>query len=110
MDEVRQAPPSSQIGKKRKAPELPLSIDDASTRRSKPSEPGGLVPNWKQKTDLVDNIARKNPIESINDEDVFIEGEFNGAEGSDMQSAARAFKYQYPTVKIDRMLVRDYHI
>lgn len=108
VNEAQQVPPPpSQIVKKRRAPELPPPVDD-NTKRMKTSEPGGLVPNWKKNTNLLSQIACKNPIEFIDNEDDFIEEEFNRAEGSDMLSTVRASKP--PTVRVDTKLVRDYHI
>jgi hypothetical protein len=110
VNEARHVPaPTSQIVKKRKAPERPeqppLVHDSTSTKRMKASDPGGLVANWRQKTDLLSHIARKNPIEYIDDEDDFIEGEFDRAERSDVLSAVRASKPS--TVRINTTSVRD---
>jgi len=57
------------------------------------SEPGGLVPNWK-KTDvgILEHIARKRPIEFIDDKDNLIEGEFDRSEGQDTLNAVHAAK------------------
>jgi hypothetical protein len=108
VNEARQVPPTpSQIVKKRRAPGLPPSVD-YNTKRMKTSEPEGLVPNWKKNTNLLSQIACRNPIEFIDDEDDFIKGEFDRAEGSDMLSAVCALKP--PTVRVDTKLVRDYHI
>lgn len=107
MNEVRQVPPTESQSKKRKGPEPPTPVaGNTSTKRTKASEPGGLVPNWKKKTDvgILEHIARKRPIEFIDDEDDLVEGEFDRSEGQDTLDAVRATKPS--TVRIDDKLVR----
>ena len=107
MNGARQVPPASagptesQL-KKRKGPEPAPAVDsNPSTKRAKPSQPGGLVPNWKKKADvgLMQHIARKNPIEFVDDENDPVEGEFDQCEGQDTLNAVRAAKPS--TVRID---------
>jgi hypothetical protein len=85
-------PPPLPQTKKRKAPDPPPPVEvDSSAKRPKVSEPGGLVRNWKKSVGILEHIARKNPIEFI-DSDEVAEGEFDKPEGSDMLSAVRASK------------------
>jgi hypothetical protein len=111
VNEARQVPPPSQL-KKRKGPDPSPPVDGHATKRTKTSDPGGLVPNWKKSVDILSHIANKHPIEFVDDEDhVSVEGEFDRAEGSGTLGAACESTYpKFPTVKIDKMLVRDYHI
>jgi hypothetical protein len=99
-------PPPPPHSSKRKAPD-PSPVDE-SVKRTKASEPGGLVTNWKKKVDLgiLEHIARKNPIEFVSDEDL-VEGEFDKPEGSDLLSAVRASKNPGPVVKLEYKLVSD---
>ncbi|KAN0111553.1 hypothetical protein V8E52_008392 [Russula decolorans] len=104
VNEARQVPPPSQP-KKRKGPEPPPPVEgNTSTKRTKTSEPGGLVPNWKKKTDLsiLEHIACKHPVEFINTDDE-AEAEFNKPEWPAMMAAVRATKP--PTVKIEKKLI-----
>jgi hypothetical protein len=102
VNEVRQVPPPSQL-KKRKAPELPPPVDgNTSTKRIKASEPGGLLPNWKQNASvgLLEHVAYKHPIEFIaSDDKDNVEGEFDRSEGMKMLDAVRAAKPS--TVRVD---------
>jgi hypothetical protein len=111
VNEARQVPPPTQL-KKRKGPDLPPSVDGNTTKRTKTSDPGGLVPNWKKSVDLLSHIANKHPVDFVDDEDhVSVEGEFDRAEGSGTLGDVRESTYpKFPTVKIDRKLVRDCHI
>lgn len=110
MNDARQVPPNpppsgSQL-KKRKEPDsdLPPPVDgNASTKRTKTSNPGGLVTNWKQSVGLLEHVANKHPIDFFDDEDVTVEGEFDNAEGPDMLNAVRASKPS--TVKIESKMV-----
>ena len=105
MNEARQVPPPSQ-SKKCKDPKPSPPVDgNTSAKRTKVSEPGGLVSNWKKKTDvgLLEHIARKRPIEFLDDEDDLVEGEFDRAEGPDALNAVRDSKPS--TVRIDSKLV-----
>ena len=100
------SPPPSQ-SKKRKDPEpSPLVNGNTSAKRTKVSEPGGLVSNWKKKTDvgLLEHVARKHPIEFIDDDNNMVEGEFDRSEGQDTLDAVHAAKPS--TVRIDDKLVR----
>ena len=114
MNGARQVPPSAPTNpqlKKRKGPELARAINgNSSTKRAKVSQPGGLVPNWKKKADvgLLQHIARKNPIEFVNDEDNVVEGEFDRAEGPETLNAVRASKPS--TVRIDSKSVSHFII
>ena len=105
--QVRPAGPTESQVKKRKDPEPALAVDaNSSSKRAKVSQPGGLVPNWKKKTDvgLLQHIARKHPIEFIDDDnDDLIEGEFDRSEGQDTLNAVRATKPS--TVRINSKLV-----
>jgi hypothetical protein len=75
---------------KRKAP-LPPPSDEGNTgtKRSKPSEPSGLVPNWKKSAGFLEFTAHKDPVESI-DSDDNAEGEFDKPESPEMLLAVRA--------------------
>ena len=110
MNQARQVPPPSESQlKKRKGPDPPPPADgDTSTKRTKISEPGGLVPNWKKSVGLLSHIAKKHPIEFVDDEDVVEEGEFDRAEGPETLNAVRASKPS--TVRIDSKSVSHYHM
>jgi hypothetical protein len=88
---------------KHKAPGPPAPVDgETSTKRTKTSEPGGLVPNWKQSAGITSHITKKRPIESKVDDDIFTDGEFDTPEPLATLEAIRASK---PAVKIDSVLV-----
>lgn len=110
MNEARQVlPPQAPTqSQKRKASEPPPPGEaNSSTKRVKASEPGGLLPNWKRNAsvDILTHIARKNPIQFVDDEDDLpvVEGEFDRSEGTDTLEAVRATKPA--TVRIDDKLV-----
>jgi len=112
VNDARQVLPSQppQL-KKRRAPEPSPSVDaNTCTKRPKPSEPGGLVPNWRRKTDvgILEHVARKHPIEFVDEEDDLVEGEFDKAEALETLWAVRASKPS--TVRVDKKLVCDFHI
>lgn len=111
MNEVRQVPPTESQSKKRKGPEPPTPVaGNTSTKRTKASEPGGLVPNWKKKTDvgLLEHIGCKRPIEFIDNEDDLVEGQFNRSEGQDTLDAVHATKPSM--VRINEADVCSYYI
>jgi hypothetical protein len=68
------------------------------------SEPGGLVSNWKENADLQTSITNKHPVEFVDDEDDFVEGEFDRAEQQDTLKAVRASKPS--TVRVNPVSVR----
>lgn len=107
MSEARQFPPPSQ-SKKRAGPDPPPPVDgNTSTKRTKVSEPGGLVSNWKKKINVgpLEHIACKRPIKFIDDEeDNIVEGEFDRAEEPDTLNAVRASKPSI--VRVESKLVR----
>jgi hypothetical protein len=89
-------PPPPPQSNKRKAPDPPPPVNDnVSTKRTKASEPGGLVTNWKKHVGLLDDIARKNPIEFIDSDDA-VEGEFDKPEDPEVMSAVWASKFGKP--------------
>lgn len=100
-------PPASQL-KKRKAVECPAHVDgNTSTKRTKYSEPGGLIPGWKQSARILPHVANKRPqaVDLVDDDDDFIEGEFDRGEEPDTLDAVRASKPS--TVRIESKLVSD---
>ena len=105
MNEARHVPPPSQI-KKRKGlePPPPSPVDGNSTKRTKISEPGGLISNWKQNIVIPSSIAHKHRMQPTDNEDDFVEGEFDKAEGLNMLNAVRISKPS--TVRIDTKMVR----
>lgn len=111
VNDARQVLPSQppQL-KKRKAPEPSPSVDaNTSTKRTKTSEPGGLVPNWRRKADvgILNHVAHKHSIEFVDEEDI-VEGEFDKAEALETLCAVRASKPS--TVRVDKKLVCGFHI
>ena len=77
----------------------------AGAKRVKPSEPGGLVYDWKKNAGLLHCIAKKHPIEFVDDDDVVEgEGEFDKAEQPGTLDAVRASKPS--AVRIHPVLVR----
>jgi hypothetical protein len=99
-------PPPSQ-SKKRKGPEPPPPVEaNTSTKRTRTTEPGGLVRNWKRDVSILEHTAHKHVMEFVDDEDDLAdpEGEFDRAEGPGMLNAVRASKPS--TVRIDSKLVR----
>ena len=76
------------------------SVDSA--KRSKPSEPGGLLASYKLKAALAKkkNAKKLSEDQSAKEEDdaITVDGEFDQEEGADALSAARAAKLN--TVKI----------
>ncbi len=98
--------PLSQL---KKRPNPPPPVDGyTSAKRIKTSEPGGLVRNWVHNVDALSYVAKKNPIEFIDDDDGFVEGEFDKGEGSDMLSAVRESKPS--SVRISSVSVSDLFI
>ena len=105
MNDARQMqpPPPSQI-KKRKGPDPPPPVDgNTSSKRIKTSEPGGLVSNWKENAGLQTRVANKLPAEFDDNEDDFVEGEFDRPEQPDTLKAVRASKPS--TVKVEPVSV-----
>jgi hypothetical protein len=99
VNNARQVQPLPFQVKKRKGPDpLPPVNGNTSTKRTKASEPGGLVRNWKPTLPLSE-IARKHPIQFVKDEDDMEEGEFDKEEGQASLEAVRACKPS--TVRID---------
>lgn len=110
MNEVRQVqpPPPSQL-KKRKGPDPPPpAVGNTSSKRTKTSEPGGLVYNWKENAGLLYHIAKKRPVEFIDDDDDIAQGEFDTAEQPDTLKAVRASKPS--TVRVNPVSVRVHFI
>jgi len=92
--------------KKRKGPEPPPSVDgNTSTKRTKMSEAGGLLHNWEHNVPAPSQIAKKHPIEFFDDDNDFVEGEFDRSEGPETLNAVRASKPS--TVRKDLVLVCD---
>jgi hypothetical protein len=92
--------------KKCKGPELPPSVDgNTSTKRTKMFEAGGLLHNWEHNVPALSQIAKKHPIEFFDDDNDFVEGEFDRSKGSDMLNAVRASKPS--AVRKDPVLVCD---
>ncbi|KAI0263337.1 hypothetical protein BGY98DRAFT_940228 [Russula aff. rugulosa BPL654] len=95
--------PFSQL-KKCKGLELSPPVDDnTSTKCTKTSKPGGLVPNWRKSVCPPSHIVQKHSVKYINDEDDFVEREFNRAEHPNMLNAMRASKPSL--VRIDSKLI-----
>jgi hypothetical protein len=96
--------------KKHKAPELsPLVDANTSTKHTKTSKSGSLVPNWRQKANvgILNHIAHKHLIEFVNEEDI-VEGEFDKVKGLETLYAVCASKPF--TVRVDKKLVHGFHI
>jgi hypothetical protein len=102
-------PPPLPHSKKRKAAEPPPPAEGhTSTKCTKASEPGGLLPNWKKDVGILEHIARKNPIEFVDEEDDLVVGEFDKPEGLEMLNAVRASKPS--AVRIETKSVCDHLI
>jgi hypothetical protein len=93
VNDVRHVPPPPSQ-KKRKGTELPPQLGGTNPKRTKVSEPGGLVSNWKQSIGTASHITNKQYIEPTadDDEEDLVEGEFDRAEQPDMLDAVRASK------------------
>lgn len=111
MNEARLTPPS-QI-KKRKGPEPPpvVAVDGNTNKRTKTSEPGGLVPNWKKNAGIMSSVTHKHPVDSEavfiqgDNEDDLVEGEFDKDESTDTLNTVRASKPS--TVRINTKVVHS---
>jgi hypothetical protein len=100
-----QPPPPSQLKKRRGELPPPDGNTSSGTKRFKPSEPGGLVYNWKENAGLLDHIARRRPIQFVDEEDdiVEVEGEFDRAERTETLNAVRDAKPS--TVRVNSVSV-----
>jgi len=93
VNDTRCVPPPPSALKKRRASDPSPPVDGStSTKHSKASDPGGLLPNWKRNIPTLSLIAHKHPIEFVDKGEDLIEGEFNKTEGLEALKAVHASK------------------